>query len=65
MTNKNDPAYPASANQKGLTKREAFAMHALQGMLALAQDKSFEQIAIEAVRFADLTIARLKETDGR
>ena len=50
----------------GLTKREMFAMHAMQGLLSSASDSNGiwtnegpELVANEAVRFADALLAEL------
>ncbi len=50
-------------NFGGLTKREIFAMHALQGILANADGKAIDSIVREAVMFADMTLERLCETN--
>jgi len=63
---KNVPANPipkGGALTNGLTKREIFAMHALQGILANADGKAIDSIVREAVMFADMTLERLYDTN--
>ena len=44
----------------GLTKREMFAVHAMQGIQACAgQDMDYKQAAIQAVMCADALLAEL------
>lgn len=71
MTHPDDPAYPMfceqSGPQYGLTKREAFAMAAMQGLLASGQLKDIIEtcddpcatVAIEAVGYANAMLAEL------
>ena len=64
-TNANKPAYPLWSEEgkvlSGLTRREAFAMAAMQGYIAnsLAWDKEMEDIARWSVKQADALIAAL------
>ena len=65
MTNPNDSAFPidfdrAISPEFGLTKREAFAMAAMQGILA-GPDITCGAVASEAVTFADYLIAALNK----
>ena len=53
---------------KGLTKREMFAMHAMQGLLSSASDDNgewtndgAENVAKEAVYFADALLEELEK----
>jgi hypothetical protein len=79
MTTKNGdlPAMPTTIFQKvggiaecrstgGLTKREQFAMAAMQGLLAKHGDDDYtpSQIASYAVERADALLAELERTNG-
>lgn len=47
----------------GLTKREMFAMHAMQGIESCAgQDMDYEQAAVQAVKCADALLAELEKS---
>lgn len=76
MTHGNDPPYPSEDNNatieqrqrgygEGLTEREAFAMAAMQGLMACDSDElddpSTEGIAEIAVDMADDLIAELNK----
>lgn len=77
MTNPNDPAYPIkehlTSDAAGLTKREAFAMAAMQGLcsnpnytaVTTAAKRStgsvLAQVANDANRLADALIAELSK----
>lgn len=76
MTDSRESAYPLmppltvegySANgypwpQEGLTKREKFALHALQGLLANSRPSAQNnEAAREAVMYADALIAELNK----
>ena len=45
---------------RGLTKREAFAMAAMQGICASSPSVSNEIIAIEAINLADILLKQLE-----
>jgi len=63
-TNGNEPATGyASDNrhEKGLTKREQFAMVAMQGYIAADHNRFHKNIAKEAVAMADALINSLNE----
>ena len=83
MTNPNDPAFPEPKPTKssmyrycGLTKREAFAMAAMQGILSDYDSLNFlrdmreegedvpGKVAANAVLFADALIARINAKEG-
>ena len=58
----------ASEAYTGLTKREMFAMHAMQGLLASAADSDGQwtnagpdNVAFEAVAFADALLKELEK----
>ncbi len=57
------PAYPTHSvpAQVGLTKREAFAMHAMQGFCANASlmNKGYDELATIAVIQADVLLEQL------
>lgn len=58
----NQPAYPNPTNftQGGLTKREAFALAAMQGSLSHPQQHGKpKSVAIWAVKYADAMLAEL------
>ena len=74
MSKKNDPAFPVDipdrvseysdiefAMQGGLTKREYFAVRALQGLLSTGQNKMY--ISRMAVAYADDLIKALEEVN--
>lgn len=72
MTNKaNEPAFPSvtwdgreflPGHFSGLTKREYFAVLAMQGLLAdPANDGSPESLALYAVKYADALLAELEK----
>jgi len=78
MKNGNTPAYPLQAERHdpvwGLTKREMFAMAAMQGMLANSHVgqgfKPFshmtdEEIAQWSVKQADALLAELEKTEDK
>ena len=52
--------YAADTVYTGLTKREAFAMAAMQGICASSPSVSNEIIAIEAVNLADNLLKQLE-----
>ncbi len=64
------PAFPSLDAQgylleSGLTKRELFAAMALQGLLANpATDGERDEIAFDAVMYADELISELNKTSG-
>jgi len=64
MSNSNEPAYPAAQGDhyQGLTKREVFAMAAMQGLSAVDVTGNYTcaQVAAIAVNQAD---SLLKELD--
>lgn len=70
MTKATDPAYPVQditlSDHAGLTKREIFALSAMQGMLAnewcSASDK---QVVEQAVFMADALIEQLNREEGK
>lgn len=76
MENKNKPAMPFEhvksrkfglpeewVNYGGLTKREMFAMAAMQGITSNPDDRyTYEQVAEHAVKYADALLAKLDET---
>lgn len=77
MTNPNEPAYPTQSESPigrfpGLTKREVFAMAAMQGMLASSQLKDIIElrddpcatVASEALMYADAILAKLAKGEG-
>lgn len=50
---------------EGLTKREMFAMHAMQGLLAsVFEPETLECFAIAAVKHADALLAELEKTNA-
>jgi len=61
---KNDAAHPiyegSNVYQFGLTKREAFAMSALQGLLS---NGNYNQASKKAVRYADNLLKELEQTN--
>jgi hypothetical protein len=66
MTKGSEPAYPPNAGWRdneescrGLTKREAFAMAAMQGMFAAPSGCLMTEIAEFAVNAADALLAAL------
>lgn len=71
MNNANQPAYPipdfvngngdVQPESIGLTKRELIAAMALQGILA--NDIPYENNVDASVNYADLLLAKLKETE--
>lgn len=62
--NGNDPTFPKEGNvQNGLTKREVFALSALQGCLVCLG--VLDQAADEAVRQADALISALNANPPR
>lgn len=65
LTNPNEPAYPVSdpSDYLGLTKREAFAMAAMQGLLANEStgNRSMGLISELAITQADDLLAKLSE----
>lgn len=63
----NQSAFPVDRDNQtwGLTKREAIAAIALQGLLANpAVDGTHEDIAIDAVEYTDALIKELKQISG-
>lgn len=63
MTDPNDQAYPTEYNL-GLTKREAFVLAAMQGLLSRPAEHDPQTIAREAVQHADATLAELNKEKG-
>lgn len=76
MTNPNDPAYPRSYRKfdqqgqnievfasDGLTKREYFAVMAMQGLIMIERDyfPTPEHVAENATKFSDALIAELNK----
>jgi hypothetical protein len=64
MSNGNDPAYPCDIGpymRNGLTKREAFAMAAMQGFIACRNNWDAEQIAAASIEQADALLAELSK----
>ena len=72
MTNADMPAMPIELNgfrkcaqesYTGLTKREMFAMAAMQGICANSSDRyTYEQLAGHAVAHADALLKQLEQT---
>ena len=73
MKNGDMPAMPTSPNDRdpewaaarsgGLTKREMFAMAAMQGLCAHSGDyHEFSHLASDAVNYADSVLAELEKT---
>ena len=58
----NQPAFPTDV-YSGLTKREFFAAHAMQGLLASKRKFIREEIARDAVIYGDAVIAELDKTE--
>ena len=50
-----------AADTYGLTKREQFAMAAMQGLCATGQYGSFDHVAQDAVKAADELLAELEK----
>lgn len=69
MENKDKPAYPTNARMhsdaQGLTKREMFAMAAMQGLLANPNSwgKSIIKISVDAQQLADSLLKTLNEIE--
>jgi len=73
MSNSNECAYPVLETEiginfhAGLTKREAFAMAAMQGLLANSESNSwseeqwYEQFSKQAVNHADALLKELEK----
>lgn len=68
--NANLPAMPIELNGfgqyepaafTGLTKREMFAMAAMQGLLAKDDDRQAHNVALQAVQNADALLAELEK----
>ena len=56
-------AYEWHKSQSGLTKREMFAMAAMQGICANSSDRyTYEQLAGHAVAHADALLNQLEQT---
>lgn len=49
-------------NHKGLTKREMFAMHAMQALATNSGYGAWEDMASDAVNIADALLAELEHT---
>jgi hypothetical protein len=47
-----------------LTKREMFAMAAMQGLLAYDSDRLHQDVAPDAIAYADALLAELERTNG-
>ena len=69
-TNKNDSVYPcgyknANANQMGLSKREYFAVMAMQGLLAGADfNMQLNELVLQSLSCADALIKALNAEDS-
>lgn len=66
MTDPNDKAYPFEGYPSGLTKRELFALEAMKSRLLNSQmfqshGAQYQQVAVEAVMWADGLIAELNK----
>lgn len=52
-------------NSQGLTKREYFAIRALQSIIILKSEQSLRDDVLSAVNYADLLISELEEKPSR
>lgn len=68
MPNSNPDTYPVPVCSEwayGLTKREMFAMHAMQGLLSNSTEWAWVhyELSRKAVDIADVLLAQLEETN--
>ena len=57
-----DRGYTTEVRVKGLTKREAFAMAAMQGILSKGDISAVHEVAEDAVAYADEVLSKLEST---